>query len=281
MAIMPGYMTHLAKDGVYSVILIDQNQDACCQDYTAPVYPTNPANQTANLFFPLLATVSSTGTFQYPFKNSGIVPQLFYFSGLPASYSATITISLVYDLKPHPSIPAQASLIPYMVQSPSYVPFVEAMCQLILRSAPAMGFARDNDAWTWLKETFGSLASGLGPIISMLPHPVAKALGAGLTGFGGLATPKTQKQIKSDVKKKVQRAAPMPLPSPSVNDRQPRAPRVPSRTAANYSNQRAALKRDIVLDKRALKNARSRRIGQGGQVGSQAARKRRARARSF
>jgi len=283
MAVMPGYMTHLVKDGFYSVIMIDQSQDAVNQDYTGQIFISDPSSETSTAW---VCGPSAVGTTYrvLPVKNSGIVPQLFYLAGLPQAFSGTLTLYLVYDMKPHPNILVQAALIPYMVQSPSFVPFVQAMCQAILRTAPAMGFAKDNDAWTWLKETFGSLASGLGPIISMLPHPVAKALGAGLTGFGGLSNPTKPK--KSDIAKKVTRAAPTPAPSVTPADmvkmaKAMRPPRLPARSAANYNNQRAVLKRDIVLDKRALKNARARRIGPGDAAGSRAARKRRARTRSF
>jgi len=103
------------------------------------------------------------------------------------SEQTTLTIRVRYWVERFPS-DAEPEILPLTRSSARFDPLaLEAYSKWVSRAPPGCRFTENPDGEWWGK-TLGNLASIIGPMISMIPHPIAKAVGTGATFAGPLLT---------------------------------------------------------------------------------------------
>jgi hypothetical protein len=212
---LPSYMNHACKEGCFMPIMVDPEFQQQMPDFTFPVYTTIDwaipfIGQVVGPEFTTGTPVGVPANYSAPthsITHSGAKPCGIWLTGLDATHSGTFTITYVYENFPNPRL-TEKNYVPLMVHGTDWDPVAVSIAQHIMSRCPTMGFARDNDNWTWLAKAFSSISDELSAMIALVPHPVAKAA-AVATSFAGSAAKKYAKGQKKEAKRAKQKGAPV------------------------------------------------------------------------
>jgi len=140
-------------------------------------------------------------------SHTGAIPGGFYLTGLDPRHTGVLTVTYVWESFPCQSLATESTFVTLQQQSTDWDPLARQIAQCLLAKAPSMGYASDNDNWTWLAKTFGSIGDDLSKMIGMIPHPIAQAVAGGTRMAAGVANDWATRQVKKNKKKKIREAA--------------------------------------------------------------------------
>ncbi len=112
----------------------------------------------------------------HPFHQSGAI-----FTGLSFNTTLTLNLNVYYESFPSMSDP---NILALAKPSAIYDPCALELYSRVLQELPVGVPVRENGLGDWFLNAASTAAKYLGPVISMMPHPIAKGAGAALTYLG-------------------------------------------------------------------------------------------------
>lgn len=185
------YDNHLqwhAKDGAYCPVKVKPLRAVTAPGPSAPlVYTDNDPNvDTATMVAtiqPFWLNITLPGnTTNVPILPMNILrfpsdSSVIMLTGL--SEQTTLTVRVKFWVERFPS-DAEAEILPLTRATARFDPAaLEIYSKWVCRSPPGCKFT-ENPSGEWWKKTLGSLASLAGPLVSLIPHPLAKAAGGAM-----------------------------------------------------------------------------------------------------
>jgi len=172
-----------AKDGIYSVSSFHNLENpATLIKPQAPLITSPDTNDlegsvsTSGLYYPIpsptLGTTSTQATMSFRVHNihmNGCI-----FQGL--SNSTTLTINWNVFLETFPSND-DAEILPLATPSASFDPLVLDIYSRVLTDLPVAVPVKENGLGDWFYDAVQTAAKYIGPVLTGLPHPLAKAAG--------------------------------------------------------------------------------------------------------
>lgn len=219
-SILPSYMCHAAEKGAFTTVMIDPHVNPSIPDYVNPVYfdsqVANPLN--GSMYHPVMVnngTVPANYLFPQNLQShTGAVPGGFYLTGLNPQHTGVLTVTYVWEVFPNSRLASELNYTTLQQRGTCWDPMAISIAQLLLARAPCLGESEDNDNWTWIAKTFGSIGEDLGKMIQMIPHPIAQGIGGGVRLAAKASGEYAARQKKKKNKDKNQGKAPRPPPVP-------------------------------------------------------------------
>lgn len=185
-----------AADGAYIPIRMKPNRTVNLPTPNQPIIYTgdDPSSTTATVLptiQPKISFVTLAGsTTQFGIMDKNVIKcpsdsAVIMLTGL--SEQTSLTVRVRYWLERFPS-DAEPELLPLTKMSARYDPMALEIYSKWLSVAPVGCKFTDNPDGEWWLKTLGSLASLVGPLITMIPHPIAKGAGAMITMGGPVLT---------------------------------------------------------------------------------------------
>jgi len=234
-----------AKDGVYSVSAFHTTENPATNIVTTcPVVMNDAASDLEGSIPTTICLVPCPGAVQVPTAQAPMVAYRIYnihqsgaiFSGL--SDSTTLQLNWNVFLETFPASDDQ-EILPLATPSAEFDPDVLDLYSRIIVDLPVAVPVSENGLGDWFYDAAATAAKYIGPVLSMIPHPLLKGAGLALEGMSKVMEENKSKPKKKKKNPPSQQAAPPnawgppPLPRRTrSNYLQNRAPAVPRRTTS-------------------------------------------------
>jgi len=203
----PGSRQWDAKEGCYCVAALNTLEiRKSCASSILPIFVDRGSDVNSNLPAAVWApTTQSSGQSKLlnflDFDVSGA-----YFTGLSPQTTLTINWNVYIERFPTASEP---DLVVLTKPSPDYCCAALELYKMALGHLPPGVMVKENGLGEWFADIVSDAQDYLGPVLSAIPHPAAKAMGAGVSVAGGVAkgikaaikSKETKKEIAKDVKR--------------------------------------------------------------------------------
>lgn len=194
MALYPGFAQDSAKDGYYAPVQLKMGRHF---NFPSPistaVMESDPTSGSTVGVAPIPChtsrlTVITVDTVNFAIgRNFQIyVPcdsNCVMFTGLSDATTLTLRVRWILERKPSDN---EKQMLVIATPSATYDPVALEIYSRVVSRMPAGVPFTENPAGEWWAKMLGELATVLGPMVAMIPHPIAKAIGAGAT-VGGAA----------------------------------------------------------------------------------------------
>ncbi len=202
--LIQGSRQWMAEEGMYQVAAFYTNENPARPiDATVPAVfldssydDSEGALNSAAMLIPV-PNVAGTGNFGdqlgfvpvrvHPIHQSGSI-----FSGLSPQSTLTVNFNIFYE-----SFPAISQIDILALAKPSavYDPFAMELYSRTVQELPVGVPVRENGLGDWFLDAASTAAKYLGPVISTMPHPIAKGAGAALTYLGETGQNYVKRQV--------------------------------------------------------------------------------------
>jgi hypothetical protein len=195
MALYPGFAQDLAASGYYGPALLKFNRDLHFPiSVGALLLDDDPNGGPVNTTTPIECYSSTLGSFAVPGNTTAFsttrenplyVPcdtNCIIFSGLSDETTLTLRVRWILERFPNDS---EAQLVPISTPTAPFDPVALEIYSRVVRQLPAGVPFGENPAGDWWSKLLSQIGSVVGPMIAMIPHPLAKAAGMTITGASG------------------------------------------------------------------------------------------------
>jgi hypothetical protein len=194
MALYPGFAQDLAANGYYAPVFLKVDRHLHYPTPTGGLLLTeDPAGGPVDVLTPIPCYSNSLSSFLVPgnttpfytMRNCPIFnpsdSNVVIFSGLSEETTLTLRVRWIVERFPSDS---ESELLPIATSTAPFDPVALEIYSRVTSKLPAGVPFGENPAGEWWSHLLGSIAEVVGPIISMIPHPLAKAAGVAITGSG-------------------------------------------------------------------------------------------------
>lgn len=170
-----------------------------------------------------VTTGTGTNLAAYPYLWAKQDAALVHFTGL--SLQSTINLTVVDYVEQFPDPVSSPALVTLARTSPRYDPIAIELYSFLLRNMPVAVPVGENGFGDWIASAISKVSDFVAPVLSMIPHPIAKGAGIALSAAGSVAKAFTPREENAAVERASEARA--RAPGPAVMTRAPpRAPRV-------------------------------------------------------
>jgi len=180
-----------AEEGAYVTAKLNTMEiDTSEYGFSVPVVISGTLDsQTIPVASPVISTFPFNGTTQIVAATNPIYVSDFnfcgaFFTGLSTQSSLTVNWNIFVERFPSQ---LNTELVVLAQPSPCYCPAVFELYKVAMGYSPPGVPVKENGLGDWFAEVVSGAADILSPVLSMVPHPAAKAIGVGLGAAGMVA----------------------------------------------------------------------------------------------
>lgn len=193
MVLLTGNTAWKAAEGAYSVVALKSLNDSNAT--SKPVFPLMLSSDFQSSDAATVIPAASPELSLIPIPGLGIPtnPNLLITQGFPGqvpmdtsiqmftglSEQSTLTVRVRWMLERFPN-DVESDIVVLACETASYDPVALSVYSQVMQGVPAGVMFKENPKGEWWKTVLGNIADVVGSGLTMVPHPAAKAVGAGI-----------------------------------------------------------------------------------------------------